>query len=221
MPMTLCVVLLLPWLLAGRKALWLTVTISICDTTLFAIWCYTVAVLWNVRALTCTLVAAAVGQAFSLSVGYFLLSWPCFLQHHVQSWRLRFCALPGLYACLIAVTAQNTTIGSRRGSLPAVCGYTLLLQAVLGWRKDLVAFLAFQTLPSRACMLVWKVGVVVLGVAVALLAVFVGLGLDAERAPARVQDIMAVVGGVEGLRLVCALLLMLVHRREDLTTMRL
>jgi hypothetical protein len=97
----------------------------------------------------------------------------------------------------------------------------VLLHAVVGWRKDLAQYLTFQTLPSRAYMLIWKVGVLVVGVATALLAVFVGFGLDSERTPPRVVAVLAAVGGVEGLRLVCAVVLTMVHKREDLTIMRL
>jgi hypothetical protein len=93
--------------------------------------------LLDLHAFMWLLVASAGGQAAALVLGGGALAWCTTLQRRVQSCRLRVAALPGLYVVLLVLVGYSTL------SVPQLFGLVLLVQAVLGFRKDMVGLLAF------------------------------------------------------------------------------
>ena len=179
-----------------------------------SLWAFAVAMLMDLHTLMWLLVAAAGGQAVALVFGGGALSWFSSLQKHVQSCRLKVVALPGLYVVLLVL------VGYTGLSVPQLFGLVLLVQAVLGFRKDMVGLLAFQVMPARESMVLWQVTTVALGTLVTLLVILVGYKLDADANPPAVGSLMTGMAVLEGVRLLAVLPLWGVHTPENLSTMK-
>jgi hypothetical protein len=170
--------------------------------------------LLDLHALMWLLVATAGGQAAALVLGGGALAWFTTLQRRVQSCRLRVAALPGLYVVLLVL------VGYSQLTVPQLFGLVLLVQVVLGFRKDMVGLLAFQVMPARESMVLWQVTAVALGTLVTLLVVLVGYKLDADANPPTVESLMVGMAVLEGVRLLAVLPLWVVHTPENLSTMK-
>jgi hypothetical protein len=94
-----------------------------------------------------------------------------------------------------------------------------VLQLLLGERQHVVGLLGLQTLPSREAVAVWQMLVAVCSCVLALLVVMAGSQVGLVGLVPTAPGIMLLLGEVEAVRFVCALLLGARHGQEDLTAL--
>ncbi len=188
-------------------------TIIICALDLFAVSLIGFLTLleWQLHAFT-MLYAVLYGVA---AASVLLLVWVLSMrwaQLHIHKWLLAVAALPG-YSVLMALVVWKIPQPSVR------MGVGALVQLLFGERQHVVGLLGFQALPSREAVAVWQLLVVTSSCVMAFLVAVAGSQVGLMVLVPDARGITMVLGLVEVVRFVCAVLLAKRHGQEDLTSL--
>jgi hypothetical protein len=198
-------------MLRGVWSFYLTIVICALDLFATSLVGFLCLVVWQLHFFT-KLYALLYGVA---AVSVVLLVWGLSMrwaQLHIHKWLLLVASLPG-YSILLALAVWKMP---QQGSLMAVAA---VMQLLLGERQHVVGLLGFQTLPSREAVAMWQMLVVVCSCVLAFLVAVAGSQVGLMVLVPTAPGIMQVLGIVEAVRFVCALLLVKRHDQEDLTAL--